>query len=269
MSRLNRAALFLRASKRDLLHRKVVVRVREMAMEVPADRMWAFPRAEYFERNVVHWFDELLDECDAPVVYDVGANCGYFSLRAAGRARAVYAFEPASETFETLARNVERNRLGHVVPLRAGLSDRRGHGDLHLYSSSGDNSLYERTIVNRRVGLVGSERVSLSRLDDVVREEGLLAPDLIKIDAEGSEPKVLSGAIETLRRHHPTILMEHNAPLAADAGYTLDQIVALLAPLGYRLTALTDDQHDIRLHPVRVLSETRSGTIVARPRNGL
>jgi FkbM family methyltransferase len=269
--RLNTAALYLRASKRALLRRKLVVRVRRMAMELPAERAWAFPRAVYFERNVIHWFDRVLDQRVAPVVYDIGANCGYFALRAADRARAVYAFEPASETFEILVRNIERNRLGHVVPLRLGLADADIEASLYLYSSSGSNSLYRRTIPDDEpVSLVGEETIRVRPLDTVVAERKLLPPDVVKIDAEGSEPKVLAGAVETLRKHKPVLLVEHNSLLAEDAAYTLDDVVELLEPLGYDLAALSDDQNDLAMHPLEALRATRVGTIVGLcgPQNG-
>lgn len=37
-----------------------------------------------------------------------------------------------------------------------------------------------------------------------------LAPDLIKIDAENMESRVLQGAIETIKKHRPVLFVEHN-----------------------------------------------------------
>jgi hypothetical protein len=67
--------------------------------------------------------------------------------------------------------------------------------------------------------------VRVERLDDALPEG--LVPALIKIDVEGAEEQVLTGALETLRRHRPVVVLEHGNR-AAEYGTRPDSIFALL-----------------------------------------
>ena len=58
--------------------------------------------------------------------------------------------------------------------------------------------------------------------------------DFIKIDAEGYEPLVAEGALDTIERCKPIILYERKDH-PARYGYTIDSIRDVLMPLGYRM----------------------------------
>jgi FkbM family methyltransferase len=85
-------------------------------------------------------------------------------------------------------------------------------------------------------GLEGEElepvQVKIEVLDEALAAD--YAPALIKIDVEGAEHSVLSGAQRTLAQHHPLIIFEHGASAAGFAASTAD-IHALLGGLGYRI----------------------------------
>jgi tRNA G37 N-methylase Trm5 len=60
------------------------------------------------------------------VVFDIGANVGYYALRAArhvGPEGRVYAFEPMERSFDRLRRHVHLNALGNVIPERIVVTD--------------------------------------------------------------------------------------------------------------------------------------------------
>ncbi|MBX9634038.1 MAG: FkbM family methyltransferase, partial [Magnetospirillum sp.] len=80
---------------------------------------------------------------------------------------------------------------------------------------------------------------------------GLARVDVIKIDTEGFEAKVLAGLKETLARHRPVVLFELTPPVAASLGGTgtLEQgLMALLGP-GWRLRCLQAQGERYRLIP--------------------
>jgi FkbM family methyltransferase len=237
-------------------------------MELPWERAWAFPNGNYWELNVVTRFDRILGDLESPVVYDIGANCGYFTLLAARRSRFVYAFEPTLDTWTVLVRNIERNNLGHVHAFRFALTDQPGEVDLYKYSSSGNNSLLIRRVgVGAGITRIGTERVRGIPLDEVIVEKKLEPPSLIKIDVEGSEFLVLEGALKTLRTHAPVVIMEHNEARARAAGYSLGDVVSRLEEFGYSLGALGANVFDHRLNTVDLLRREGGGTIVATPLN--
>ncbi|HVR08271.1 MAG TPA: FkbM family methyltransferase, partial [Thermoanaerobaculia bacterium] len=59
------------------------------------------------------------------------------------------------------------------------------------------------------------------------------APDLIKIDVEGYELAVLSGARATLDRHRPPLFLELHPQRLRELGGSVEEVVRLLAGLGY------------------------------------
>jgi FkbM family methyltransferase len=262
---------FWRLSKRDLVRGRRTLRVGGLLMDLPSDMAWAFPDGRYYERNVEFWFRRMLGAFDRPVVYDVGANYGYYTLIAASGAAKVISFEPVSPTFAVLKRNVERNHLAHVLPLKLAVGDQPGYSEITLYNSSGNNSAVPRaTEAIAHLEVEGSERVEVVSLDQLVARGAIPPPDVIKIDIEGSELAAVRGAREVLEKHQPTVIMEHEESIARDAGYSLTDIRAELAGLGYQVLGLRDpsdnrDRDDCQLYSLDASVPASIGTLVGIP----
>src|SRR2546427_635437 len=131
-----------------------------------------------------------------PVLVDVGANIGDFSLTMAPYCGKVIAIEPGSENFAALESNITRNRLSNVVPLNVAASDSEG-----LIRLAGSGGMLHVTNQGES-GQVKS--VVLDRLFDGLRLEHI---DLIKIDVQGHEEKVLSGMGKSLRSKRVGLLI--------------------------------------------------------------
>lgn len=151
------------------------------------------------------------------VVYDVGANWGYYPLLLAtdpGFAGEVHAFEIAPRTVEGLRRLVRAAGIEARVRVHGyGLSQRDGGVRL----TREKHSYLARIVAQDYRGR--SDPVAVRRLDGL----DLPAPDLIKIDVEGHEAEVLSGGLETLRRQRPMIVFE--------SWYEAEDRAHMLAPL--------------------------------------
>ena len=78
-----------------------------------------------------------------------------------------------------------------------------------------------------------SEQVSITTLDDDIREMSLPAPDFVKIDVEGGELAVLTGARNTLLAHHPQLFLEMHGETMNLKLKNVAAIVAYLNELGY------------------------------------
>jgi len=141
------------------------------------------------------------------VIYDVGANIGFFSLlmsRFVGEAGRVFAFEPDPEMFGELSRNVSRNGCQNVIALQAAAwsstgSVRFARADPKQSPSRGTG----RVDMNATRDSVISASISL---DEFVL--GAPPPHLIKCDAEGGEVEVFRGARGLLGEHRPVVLCE-------------------------------------------------------------
>ena len=169
---------------------------------------------------------------------DVGAHIGYHSLKAArkvGGGGHVVAIEPNPLTLQQLRSNVQRNRGFMIAIEPVACSDSEAVLDFFGAgrSNTGASSLSRENASER--GTPVSYRVRARPLDDVVREMNLLRVDVVKIDVQGAEMKVLQGANETLSRFHPALVIEITDPQLAAMGASAAQVTQFLTSRGYRL----------------------------------
>jgi FkbM family methyltransferase len=139
------------------------------------------------------------------VLVDVGANVGMYTVWAAKtRGVRVFAFEPEAQNYGLLNRNLLLNGLGESVRAYClALSDTAGFSELHLATLEAGGSCHqlgEEVDFNHRPAKPKFSQGCLSaRLDDLVRDGVVPAPQHIKIDVDGFEPKVIAGAAQLLR----------------------------------------------------------------------
>jgi FkbM family methyltransferase len=167
---------------------------------------------------------------------DVGANVGWFTLTMASRVGpqgAVVAFEPSPRERVRLEEEVDRNRLPWVKIRSEALYDTSATLQLHVadLAHCGHNTL--GGFIYQGVEEVQSVAIVAARLDELWPSLALTRLDLVKIDVEGSELRVLKGATATLRRYHPTILMEVQPASLHQLGDDVAALQAFLADLGY------------------------------------
>jgi FkbM family methyltransferase len=173
------------------------------------------------------------------VVFDAGANIGLhirFLVQVFG-ARHVVAFEPMSLNLPLLSKNI---RLGHcekhVQLVPAALADFDGKDVFQIDDvSSASGSLNtithgEPCVVRKQYGFGPStETVTVARIDALVNRGQVPVPALIKVDVEGAEALLLRGAVGTLAKYAPNLVMELHGPEVAQA------VVKLLLEIGYHV----------------------------------
>jgi FkbM family methyltransferase len=138
------------------------------------------------------------------VAVDVGAFAGSYTIPLAACGATVHAFEPASAARAHLERNVAGNDFSdrvHVYPWALGASSRQAR--MTTSYASGNRIVDAET---DDAGTTTVEVVSLDSWSEDLDLEGLL---LIKIDAEGTDERVLAGAHALLRRHDPALIVEY------------------------------------------------------------
>lgn len=130
-------------------------------------------------------------------VFDVGANIGQTTRLIKERfpEAAVHAFEPVSSTYQSLERNV-RHFLG-VTCHRTALCERVGTATMTAASDSQINRLVPDTEVP---GVSQIETVDTETLDHFCASYGIGGIDILKVDAEGADLRVLQGGQELLRQ---------------------------------------------------------------------
>jgi FkbM family methyltransferase len=172
-------------------------------------------------------------------VFDLGAHQGLIALmvsRMVGESGSVVALEPGQHNFETALKNKQANAAHNMTILCAAASDR-----------SGDISFSDG--MNGRVGL-GVMRPAYS-VDDLAKKFG--APDIVKIDVEGYELKVLEGATATLAAR-PDWYVEVHSGLGLEAnGGSPEQVVEVFRGRGYRLYIQDDIHYRSPFRPLDVI----------------
>lgn len=181
-------------------------------------------------------------------VIDVGANIGLYSILAAkliGKSGRVWAFEPSSETYEHLLKNLSLNGVDSVIPNKLALSDiddiklllerSAGRGDAERYLSIYPNhpSLHNKSSADHG----DSELVKVTSLDSYM-DENLknVKVDFIKIDVEGNEFPILRGAENLLRANPSVVLLFECNPIGCSwAGHKVEDVVDFLRTLGLGL----------------------------------
>jgi FkbM family methyltransferase len=161
------------------------------------------------------------------VIYDVGAYIGdhtaYYASCVPFGAGQVFAFEPQPDAFVCLEHNtrVYSNVRCYNVAL--------GDGGCARVSQETVGNLGARAL---RDGLCEGAEHTI-RLDNVVSTLGW--PNLIKVDVEGWECRVLEGGVKTLSStNRPTLVLEVNAGALGKAGTSAETMYEFLRGYGYQ-----------------------------------
>ena len=168
----------------------------------------------------------------AKVFFDVGANLGWYSVKAALRHQEmkIFAFEPIPYLFNMLQRNCELNGVNNIELMPFGLSDRSGEAEFYFSPSlsvaASMQNISERSDVQK-------VNCYLKTLDSVASELRVEV-DFIKCDVEGAEKLVFDGGIETLRRSKPVIFCELLRKWSAKFDYHPNVVFQMLKNLGYQ-----------------------------------
>ena len=173
------------------------------------------------------------------VMVDIGANVGMYSILAAkARGVTVYAFEPESQNYALLYKNVVINAVSdRVVAYCAALSDEEAFSLLylsnfhlgdscHTFGAALDSNLRERASKYK-------QGCFSTTLDKLTSRGVLPVPTHIKVDVDGLEHKVLAGCRETLAdRRVKSVLVEINTNLPEHRS-----IIGEMSGLGFSYSA--------------------------------
>lgn len=161
------------------------------------------------------------------VAVDVGAHIGFLSYWMAHDFMEVHAFEPHPMYWECWRAN---------MPKRAGLT-------LHpeaLGASAGTVSLIDG-IENSGATRIDTQPGSCAVVPLDVFDFPVL--DFLKVDCEGYEAFVIEGAVETIRRCRPTILVEQKRKCGIRYGRKDDEALTLLESLGAQRVWVSGGDH--------------------------
>jgi len=188
--------------------------------EITFDTLWGTKMTSYLpegntfyyygfcEANLTNFLLRFLKHSDTFV--DVGAHIGFYSMLASeivGENGKIYSFEPTPRTFKTLKENTKKLKNVHLFNIA--LSNKEGRIDFSdygpgygAYNSGHPNGA---ALLNKKPRKI---TVETKTLDSILKLENI-SPNIIKLDAEGLEYKILQGMSNTLSKtNRPIITLE-------------------------------------------------------------
>ena len=197
-----------------------------------------------FERSSIRAYSRLIKP--GAVVIDVGANIGAHTLPFAhlvGPAGHVLAFEPTTYAFNRLQRNLALNPplALRVSACQAMLAAQSGDvPDLDLYARWPLRHAPEARH-STHLGIAAStDGAEVVALDDWIARHDISRIDFMKIDVDGHECRILRGAVKTLSKFRPSLLIEFMPYGLEEAGSSLDELVEILTDLHYSFFRVPD-----------------------------
>jgi len=137
---------------------------------------------------------------DNPIIVDIGANIGTFSIKTGtvfndGK---IYAFEPEKDNYLILKKNIEDNKLNNVFAFNKAVSSKAEKcklyavGDDDINFTQGKNTGgYTLIPRNENTKVDTNQVVETISLDDIIKENKIDQIDYLKLDCEGSEFDIL------------------------------------------------------------------------------
>jgi FkbM family methyltransferase len=191
---------------------------REMTFFTPnGPTLWRVESLFSKEPDTIEWIGGF---AEGDTMVDIGANVGMYSIFAARtRGARVFAFEPESQNYAILNRNIHLNGLSGVVSAYCtALSDRSGFSQLHLsmFVPGASCHSYGAPLDHNNQPVVAhfAQGCIATTVDDLVATETMPVPAHVKIDVDGLEHKVIAGARTTLAdRRVRSVLIEINTAL--------------------------------------------------------
>lgn len=216
----------------------IICQGNDFSLKLKSDSVLAEPLflGDGFEESELRLLRNILQP--GMKVFDIGANIGLYSIisgKAVGQNGHVWSFEPFPPIAEYLRQNVMMNNLSNVTVIQKAVSDTKGISDFHVFPDGSDvyNSLGAEERPVEKLHSVKKISVEVTTLDSFAKEAGIEKADILKIDVEGNEERVLTGA-EQLIRNSPdvNIIMELYEPAAKQCGCSSERLITMLAGWG-------------------------------------
>ncbi len=189
---------------------------------------WFIRLAGHWDSNESRVLDQIVQK--GYNIVEVGANFGVHTLRMAdlvGNKGKVYAFEANPNVSKYLKESVSLNHLNNIVSV--------------FEKAAGD--VFEKAFLEFGVANIGGGHIvpspsdtsistEMVRLDDIIQEQRI---DILKMDAEGCEFKVLQGANNLIERNldHIIIMMEFVPSHFKSQGSSAEAILQFLRSRGF------------------------------------
>jgi len=178
---------------------------------------------------------DIIKETVGPnkVCYDIGCHYAWFSVAwLSSGGEFVEAFEPSQENGKIINKTIEKNRYSSNLRLHDfALGDKAMTSNLYMFPGDSSRNYVQDSNIRINPNDLGRlKEIEIKSIDDLYYNDSLKKPDLMKIDVEGFEYKVLKGAKRLLTEIRPKVVVEihdvENGLLVSDLmsniGFSMD-----------------------------------------------
>jgi FkbM family methyltransferase len=223
----------------------------------------------HYEKTLADFLIRTLKPGD--IFVDGGANVGYISAVAATTGAVVFAIEIQRELISQIEAVATLNDFDLIRPLHLGLSSSTGLTSMWRTGINFGAALEGRTdrAHDDEPGSIADDFVPVIALDDLF-DGRTLRPAVVKIDVEGHEIEVLSGARRLISERNTIFVVEYHSHLIQLFGRTGRDLIALFDLDQWDMHQLTDDGL-VRIRAVEELTADArdpNPKIVFAPRQG-
>ena len=199
-----------------------------------------------YEKNESHFIKSICFE--GMNILDIGANVGYYTAlfsQLAGDKGSVIAIEPDLESYKYLSKSINSFNYKNVLSFRLAASDIKQKLPLFISKENrGDNRLYSTN--QKRNSIM----VDCITVDELLEENKIENLDLIKIDVQGYEPKVLKGMLNIVKSSKKLMLLSEFWPKGMlQAGESPKNFLTMLRKMQFQLFELKKNGFLVLLKP--------------------
>ena len=191
---------------------------------------------------------DLLKKVDkSKYVLDIGANHGLFSIPAAKMGYKVLGFEPVAVNIETLTMAKEANGLKDFDMFHLALSNKNVEVEIYVPECPDNSSLSQAAAVSNMKGKeFKGEKVDAVRFDDWIMEHpDFIDVGFIKIDVQGAEFDVLSGAKDFLSSASGISMIVEYEDHSLKMGHTFEELDNLIMSYGFKFIGMLSQNDKI------------------------
>ena len=190
-----------------------------------------------YEKDETEFVINFLRQNDT--ILDVGAHIGWYTInigKTFPKAN-IYCFEPVSDTYVYLKRNIGYNNINNVKAYNFGLYNENKEMEFY-YFRRGSALASPVDLLERNSNKIHGQ---VKTLDSLV-ENGVInrSIDFLKIDVEGCEFAVLRGGESVIRESKPMIMIELVELWARKFRYSVNDVRIFLETLGYRCFQISE-----------------------------
>ena len=223
---------------------------------------------KYYKNNYSYFYKGLI-KTKSPKIFDIGSDKGLFieKFKNIFESCFIYSFEPNIETFEELEKRYRSDNK--IIINNFGFGDKEGKKKFYISNVSGISSFlkirkktdyYLRKTSNNNLDVLLKKTINIKidTIDNFCRINKIKHIDVLKIDTEGFEEKVIKGAKGMLKNQkidmiqieltHSNIYEDQNAHFVRNSFYGIEKF---LIPNKYSLLLIDgSDYQDLKINPV-------------------